>query len=439
MKPCIEILRNLVSYSTINNPNESKKPSMAILSYINDKILSPIGYKSKFYEKNQYSTLVSYIGKGEPKILFLGHCDVVPPGPDWETDPFELTIKDDYAYGRGTADMKGAVAVMLSLAKKLAEQKKCTIIYAITLDEESGGQYGAGLLLPFLEKENLTPQYVINGDANGLQIVNKRRNSYEITFELPKTKYKIKGKKVSKTFKTEIAGNRTMHAAYFMKDLDIHCMDKASEFLKQHNYKVQKIDGPFVKNNVLPSEVTVDYIIPDDKSESYHDYDLTLTNFMYSISDHKNIDVSSESSDYGINLTFNYYKEEKKHFCQLDLRIMSNEDEEIELYFKNMAEEYSIAGNIKVKGSVGPVNTPITSLLIEKSIKVAKEMNLSSIPIEMGGATDSRFFSAHNIPSIEFGPLGANVHGANENVKISSLGIVRKFYYKLVTELVKLK
>ena len=438
MKPCVEILRNLVSFPTTNNPNEGQKPSCEILDYINDTILSPIGYKSMFYEENQYSTLVSFIGKGDPKILFIGHCDVVPPGPGWKTDPFELTIEDDNAFGRGTADMKGAVAVMLSLAKKLAEENNCTLIYAITLDEESGGQSGAGLLLPFLEKENLVPHYVINGDANGLQIVNRRRNSYVITFELPKNKLEMQGKIASKTFKTEIAGNRTMHAAYFMKDLDLHCMDKASEFLKQHNYKVQKITAPFVKNNVLPSEVTLDYIIPDEKSEINHEYDSALTCFMYSISEYKDIAVPSEPSDYGINLTFNYYKEVEKHFCQLDLRIMSNDAKEIERYFKKIAEKYSIVGNIEVIGSVGPVNTPITSPLIKESIQVAKGMNLSSIPIEMGGATDSRFFSTYNIPTIEFGPLGNNVHGANENVKISSLEIVRKFYYELITELVKL-
>jgi len=439
LKRCVEILRNLVSYRTSNNPEDGKKPTREILNYINDEILSPLGYKSMFYEENDYSTLVSHIGEKDPKFLFLGHCDVVPPGPNWQTDPFELTIRDENAYGRGTADMKGAVAVMLSLAKKLAEQKDCTIIYAITLDEESGGQYGARLLLPFLEKENLIPHYVINGDAIGLQVVNKRRNSYVITFKLPKNKHKIKGKNASKTFKTEIAGNRTMHAAYFMKDLDVHCMNKASEFLKQNNYKVQKITGPFVKNNVLPSEVTVDYIIPDKRSVQEYDYDPTLTRFMYSISNHKNVDIPSEPSDYGINLTFNYYKEVEKHFCQLDLRIMSNEDEKIKEYFKNLVEKYSIEGNIDVKGSIGPVNTPITSPLIKKSILVAKEMNLSSVPIEMGGATDSRFFSAHNVPTIEFGPLGGNVHGANEYIEISSLELVRKFYYKLISELVKLK
>jgi succinyl-diaminopimelate desuccinylase len=53
----------------------------------------------------------------------------------------------------------------------------------------------------------------------------------------------------------------------------------------------------------------------------------------------------------------------------------------------------------------------------------------------MGGATDSRWFSYLGIPTLEFGPLGGNVHGSNEFVEISSLEIVRTFYQKLFTEL----
>jgi len=44
-----------------------------------------------------------------PTVLCYGHFDVQPPAPldRWESDPFELTIKDDWAYARGIADDKG--------------------------------------------------------------------------------------------------------------------------------------------------------------------------------------------------------------------------------------------------------------------------------------------------------------------------------------------
>ena len=44
-----------------------------------------------------------------PTVLLYGHFDVQPPAPldEWETDPFELTVRDEWAYGRGIADELG--------------------------------------------------------------------------------------------------------------------------------------------------------------------------------------------------------------------------------------------------------------------------------------------------------------------------------------------
>jgi succinyl-diaminopimelate desuccinylase len=50
-----------------------------------------------------------------PTLVFLGHTDVVPSGPEdaWTTPPFEPTIRDGVLQGRGAADMKGSVAAMV--------------------------------------------------------------------------------------------------------------------------------------------------------------------------------------------------------------------------------------------------------------------------------------------------------------------------------------
>ncbi len=65
----------------------------------------------------------------------------MPPGPleQWTSNPFEPTIRDGYLYGRGTADMKGGVAAMITATEQFVEQHpnhKGSIGMMITSDEE---------------------------------------------------------------------------------------------------------------------------------------------------------------------------------------------------------------------------------------------------------------------------------------------------------------
>jgi acetylornithine deacetylase len=73
--------------------------------------------------------------KGNPKTLFNVHLDTVPVGEGWSSDPHELLIRDGRAYGRGSCDIKGAAAVLLTLAKQGAEH----LALLFTSDEEGAG------------------------------------------------------------------------------------------------------------------------------------------------------------------------------------------------------------------------------------------------------------------------------------------------------------
>jgi acetylornithine deacetylase/succinyl-diaminopimelate desuccinylase-like protein len=78
-----------------------------------------------------------------PTVLVYNHFDVQPPAPLdlWETDPFELTIKDDWAYARGITDDKGQLYIMLKAAQKLVESKALPVNLRFAFDgeEEIGG------------------------------------------------------------------------------------------------------------------------------------------------------------------------------------------------------------------------------------------------------------------------------------------------------------
>ena len=83
-------------------------------------------------------------GAGDaPTVLVYNHFDVQPPAPLelWESDPFELEIRDDWAYGRGIADDKGQLWLVLKAAQRLVEAGALPINLRIAFDgeEEVGG------------------------------------------------------------------------------------------------------------------------------------------------------------------------------------------------------------------------------------------------------------------------------------------------------------
>src|SRR3954469_24772279 len=78
-----------------------------------------------------------------PTVLVYNHFDVQPPAPLdlWESDPFELTIRDEWAYARGITDDKGQLYIMLKAAQRLVESKSLPVNLRLAYDgeEEIGG------------------------------------------------------------------------------------------------------------------------------------------------------------------------------------------------------------------------------------------------------------------------------------------------------------
>ena len=104
--------------------------------------LEAIGFeceKINFGEvKNLWALLKSTDG---PTLCFLGHTDVVPPGPidEWGSNPFLSTERNGFIYGRGAADMKSGLAAMVTAVERFAsdEESFCgSIAFLITSDEE---------------------------------------------------------------------------------------------------------------------------------------------------------------------------------------------------------------------------------------------------------------------------------------------------------------
>ena len=106
-----------------------------------------------------------------PGVLFLGHLDVVEAKPeDWSVDPFLLTEKDGWLYGRGTIDMKdGDAALVASLIRLHREGFKPArdLIVALTADEEAGGDANGPAFLLKSHRDLIDAALVINLDGGG--------------------------------------------------------------------------------------------------------------------------------------------------------------------------------------------------------------------------------------------------------------------------------
>jgi acetylornithine deacetylase/succinyl-diaminopimelate desuccinylase-like protein len=82
--------------------------------------------------------------KSAPTVLVYNHFDVQPPAPLelWESDPFELDVRGEWAYGRGIADDKGQLWIILRAAQRLVEAGALPVNLRIAFDgeEEIGGR-----------------------------------------------------------------------------------------------------------------------------------------------------------------------------------------------------------------------------------------------------------------------------------------------------------
>ena len=114
--------------------------------------------------------LFARIGGGSPHICFAGHTDVVPPGDlgSWTYPPFGGVVEDGVLYGRGAADMKGAIAAFAAAALDFAKAKgddiPGTISLLITGDEEGLAINGTRKVLEWMAANGEQPDHALVGE-----------------------------------------------------------------------------------------------------------------------------------------------------------------------------------------------------------------------------------------------------------------------------------
>jgi acetylornithine deacetylase len=162
------ILADLVGFDTV-----SHKSNLPLVDHV-EAYLATHGVRARRIvdETGRKAALWVTIGPADrPGIVLSGHTDVVPvEGQEWSSDPFTLREQDGKLFGRGSADMKGFVAVCLAMVPEMTSAKLAAPIHlALSYDEEVGC-VGVRPLLDEVNKLPVKPLACFVGEPTLMQV-----------------------------------------------------------------------------------------------------------------------------------------------------------------------------------------------------------------------------------------------------------------------------
>ena len=307
----LSVLEKLISFKSVTPKGDDA------IKFVAD-YLQKLGFKcliKTFGPKEQKVTnLYAALGDEMPNICFAGHIDVVPPGETslWESDPFQMRVKDDLVFGRGAVDMKGAIACSLvAVSNFLSENKNHngTISFLLTTDEEGDGTHGLKEMLEYIQ--DITPKidFCILGESTtrhevGDTIKIGRRGS--INFDLT-----VKGKQGHVAY-PEKAINPMPILISILKDLVEAQLDSGSEFFQKSNLEVTSIEGQNIVRNVIPALVNAKFNIRFNEKHIPSELATKIVHIISKYSDDYDLQYSCTSLPF-----VQTYSKEMQHFADI--------------------------------------------------------------------------------------------------------------------------
>jgi succinyl-diaminopimelate desuccinylase len=187
-----------------------------------------------------------------PHFGFGGHLDVVPPGEGWSGDPFGARIEDGRLIGRGANDMKSAIASMVA-AVATVEQRRGTLSFLITGDEEGYATYGTPRIIEWLNERGIRPDMILIGEPTSEQRLGDtikigRRGSVNMWLTVPGTQGHVAY--------PHKADNPVGRLARIVAELDALHLDDGTDAFPPSNLEFTGLGTPTHASNVIPGEAT---------------------------------------------------------------------------------------------------------------------------------------------------------------------------------------
>lgn len=239
----IKIAQELVKINSENPPGNERAVSKYIKDFLDDL---KIPTELIEFEKNRFDVIAS-IGNGDG-LMFNGHMDTVPAGDlsKWKYGPFEGRIMNGKIYGRGSSDMKGGIAAILSAVKNLSKKNfKRKLLLAFVGDEEVALR-GSKYLIENRKDVFKDIKYGLIGESSGMKARFAQKGVADIIV-------RFKGKAAHGS-KPELGDNAIYKAADFIQEirkLIEELKKKKSPILGSGTINVGVIKGG-TKVNVVP-------------------------------------------------------------------------------------------------------------------------------------------------------------------------------------------
>jgi acetylornithine deacetylase len=164
----LDILERLIAFDT-----RSSESNLPLIEYVRGAlhtygIESTLVHDASGTKANLYATIGP---KDRPGLCLSGHTDVVPAaGQPWTVPAFQMTRASDRVLGRGVADMKGYLAVMLAMVPRFIDASRQTPVHLAFSYDEEVGCLGVRGLLSQLAAAPVKPLACIIGEPTSMQV-----------------------------------------------------------------------------------------------------------------------------------------------------------------------------------------------------------------------------------------------------------------------------
>ena len=342
--------------------------------------LSRAGFAVETLRYGEVCNLWATHGEGGPVLVFLGHTDVVPSGPEtaWSSPPFEPTLRDGRLYGRGAADMKSGVAAMTLALEAFVERHPHhagTLGLLLTSDEEGPSIDGVRRVAEEFRRRGQRIDWCLVGEPS----------SQTALGDLIRV-----GRRGSLHGHLEVRGIQG-HVAYPDKALNpIHALapalaelasarwDEGNEGFPPTSFQVSNIHSGTGANNIIPGHLTASF------------------NFRYG---------TASTAD--------------------ALR------ERVEACLRRHGLDFSITWDL----SGEPFLTAEGALRTAVNEAVGAVCGRQPEPSTAGGTSDGRFIAPLGAEVVELGPVNASIHKIDEHVGVDELERLPALYLEVAERL----